>query len=98
MGESPIVDRSAVANGWTGLNTESILEGTSDCSFTFDMDEDTPGHHPGIDDTFANLDPSLFELWDNMMSWRMAKSRASYTSGHMCRCLQKISGCSVLDT
>src|SRR5882672_1556729 len=62
MGESPVVDRSAVTNRWMGLNTESILYGSSGYSFTFDMDDDTPNCHPGADDTFetfANLDPRL---------------------------------------
>src|SRR5882672_9705955 len=59
MGESPVVDRSAVTNGQTGLNTESILDGSSGYSFTFDMDDNTPNCHPGADETFANLDPCL---------------------------------------
>ena len=29
MGESPMADRSAVANGWMGLNMELILDGSS---------------------------------------------------------------------
>src|SRR5467141_1161264 len=59
MGESPVVDRSAVANRWMGLNMESILDGSSGYSFTFDMDDDKPNCHPGADDmfeTFVNLD------------------------------------------
>ena len=43
MGESPMVDRSAVTNGPMSLNTESILDSSSGYSFTFDVDQDTPG-------------------------------------------------------
>ena len=41
MGESLMVDWSTITNGWTGLNTESILDGSSGYSFAFDVDQES---------------------------------------------------------